>query len=137
MCGGRLALSVVCAGDVVIFSTGLILSLTRPFARQHQVRVFDVLNAWFVLPLVTGTEATRGYAVKMKVLLPLSFPHPSLVCIADRVTQHYHSFLEYHLECIYCKVVKVSTTIPCCVILKLRTGTLSKQVYFFTGVVLE
>lgn len=40
VCGGRSALSVVCAGDVVIFLTGLLLlRLQRPFVRAVQVRV--------------------------------------------------------------------------------------------------
>lgn len=40
MCGGRSALIVVCAGDVVIFLTGLLLlRLQRPFRRAVQVSV--------------------------------------------------------------------------------------------------
>lgn len=106
VCGGRSALIVVCAGDVVIFLTGLLLlRLQRPFGRAVQVsvnrRVLCEACVFAPCPGCWLGGASTGYAVKMKVPFPLSFLHPHLVCIVHRVAQYLQAFLEYPLILAY------------------------------------
>ncbi len=57
--GGPSALSVVCAGDVVIFITGLLLLLVaRPFVRAVQVSV--MWSGWCKACVVAGLLGAAG-----------------------------------------------------------------------------